>query len=123
MKPAPEIVLFHNPRCSKSRAALELLSSRGLQPRIVEYLKTPPSLAQLREILRKLQLQPQDLVRKGEAVYKERFSGRTLGEAEWLQALHDHPILIERPIAIRGDAAVVGRPPEKVLALLEDDAA
>ena len=121
MNASDEIVLFHNPRCSKSRAALELLRGRGVEPRIVEYLKTPPTPDELCAVLEKLQLQPQDIVRKGEDIYKSDYSGRTLGPAEWLAALHEHPILMERPIAVRGSLAVVGRPPEKVLTLLQDD--
>lgn len=121
MNASDEIVLFHNPRCSKSRAALELLRRHQVEPRIVEYLKTPPTPDELRALLQKLQLQPQDIVRKGEDIYKSDYSGRTLGPAEWLAALHEHPILMERPIAVRGSLAVVGRPPEKVLTLLQDD--
>ena len=116
-----EIVLFHNPRCSKSRAALELLRGRGVTPRIVEYLKTPPTPGELRAMLDKLQLKAEDIVRKGEDIYKFGYSGRTLSPAEWLAALHQHPILMERPIAVRGSMAVVGRPPEKVLTLLAED--
>ena len=121
MNARDEIVLFHNPRCSKSRAALDLLRGRGVEPRIVEYLKTPPTLDELRAVLEKLQLKAEDIVRKGEDLYKSDYRGRTLGTAEWLAVLHEHPILLERPIAIRGVSAVVGRPPEKVLTLLEGD--
>lgn len=112
------ITLFHNPRCSKSRAALELLRERGADVHIIEYLKTPPSKSELAGLLRKLGMKPEALVRKGEEVYKSGFHGKTLTEEQWLSALADNPILIERPIAVKGAKAVLGRPPENVLALL-----
>ncbi|MBX5461053.1 MAG: arsenate reductase (glutaredoxin) [Steroidobacteraceae bacterium] len=110
--------IFHNPKCSKSRATLELLKERGVQPQVVEYLKTPPTAAELKAIVAKLGIRPEDLVRKGEAVYKENYAGKTLTDAQWIEAMVRHPILIERPIVIQGDKAVLGRPPENVLALL-----
>jgi arsenate reductase len=112
------ITIFHNPRCSKSRAALALLQDRGAVLDIVEYLKTPPSRTELEAIMRKLGMKPEAVVRKGEAEFKEHYAGRTLSDAEWLDALAAHPILMERPIATRGERAVLGRPPEKVLTLL-----
>ncbi|MCC7547108.1 MAG: arsenate reductase (glutaredoxin) [Burkholderiales bacterium] len=113
-----DIAIYHNPRCSKSRTALELLRERGIEPRVIEYLKTPPSREQLRELLGKLGLRAEQLVRRGEDVFKTRFAGRGLSEAEWLDAMASHPILIERPVVVRGNRAVIGRPPEKVLELL-----
>jgi len=113
-----ELTLFHNPRCSKSREALALLRERGIEPQIVEYLTHPPSAAQLEALIAKLGMKPEALVRKGEAIYKEKFAGKSLSDAEWLEALATHPILIERPIAIKDSRAVVGRPPERVLELL-----
>lgn len=110
--------IFHNPKCSKSRATLELLKERGVQPHVVEYLKTPPTAAELKAIVTQLGIRPEDLVRKGEAVYKENYAGKTLTDAQWIEAMVRHPILIERPIVIQGDKAVLGRPPENVLALL-----
>lgn len=110
--------IFHNPKCSKSRATLELLKERGVQPQVVEYLKTPPTAAELKAIVTKLGIRPEDLVRKGEAIYKENYAGKTLTDAQWIEAMVRHPILIERPIVIQGDKAVLGRPPENVLALL-----
>ncbi|MDY6813239.1 MAG: arsenate reductase (glutaredoxin) [Pseudomonadota bacterium] len=115
------ITLYHNPRCSKSRAALALLRSRGIEPDVVEYLKTPPSVAQLRGLLAQLQLPVREVLRRGEAVYHELgLDGPTLTAAALLQAVHEHPILLERPIAVRGERAVIGRPPERVCELLDD---
>lgn len=111
--------VYHNPRCSKSRAALALLEESGVSPSVVEYLKNPPSEAQLRELIRKLGLRAEDLVRKGEAVYKEKYAGRLESEAQWIDAMVRDPILIERPIVVHGECAVLGRPPENVRALLE----
>jgi len=118
MRQVKAFTIFHNPKCSKSRATLELLNQRGVQPQVVEYLKTPPTAAELKAIVAKLGIRPEDLVRKGEAVYKENYAGKTLTDAQWIEAMVRHPILIERPIVIQGDKAVLGRPPENVLALL-----
>lgn len=112
------VVLYHNPRCSKSRAALALLQEKGVEPAVVDYLKTPPTAAELRALVKKLGLKPEALVRTGEEIYKTKFRGKTLGDEQWIAALAANPILIERPVAIRGDRAVIGRPPEKVLDLL-----
>lgn len=117
MKP-PLIEMYHNPRCTKSRATLALLEERGLAPTVVEYLQTPPSAAALRAVLRKLGLEPEALVRKGEEVYKAKYAGKSLTEAQWIEAMVDNPILIERPIVIVGERAAIGRPPENVLPIL-----
>ena len=111
--------IYHNPRCTKSRATLELLRENGVEPEIVEYLKTPPTAAQLKEILVKLGIGPEALLRKGEPVYKEQYAGRTLSDAQWIAAMVKHPVLIERPIVISGKRAVLGRPPENVKDLLK----
>jgi arsenate reductase len=111
--------IFHNPKCTKSRATLALLQEHGVEPRVVEYLKTPPSAAELKAIVAKLGIKPEQLVRKGEDVYKENYAGKTLTDAQWLDALAKHPILIERPIVVSGERAVIGRPPENVNALLK----
>ncbi|MBS0614776.1 MAG: arsenate reductase (glutaredoxin) [Proteobacteria bacterium] len=110
--------IYHNPGCSKSRATLELLRESGVPLRVVEYLKTPPNAAELAFIVDKLGMKPADLVRKGEAVFKENFAGRELSDAQWLAAMVQHPILIERPIVVTDTAAVIGRPPENVRSLL-----
>lgn len=111
--------VFHNPRCGKSRSACALLSEKGVPFEVVEYLKTPPTREMLADVLDKLGLPAEALVRKGEEIFKTQFKGRSLSEDEWLDALLAHPILIERPIVIRGSRAVVARPPEKVLELLD----
>ncbi len=118
MSKADPVVIYHNPRCGKSRAALALLEEKGVQPEVIEYLKTPPTRTQIATLVRQLGIAPEQLVRKGEDVYKQSFQGKTLSDAQWLDALAAHPILIERPIVVRGARAVVGRPPEKVLELL-----
>jgi arsenate reductase len=111
--------LLHNPRCSKSREALALLRERGVEPEVVEYLKQPPTAAEIDGLLKRLGLEPRQLMRKGEAVYKELgLDAPALTRAALIAAMVENPILIERPIATDGKRAVVGRPPEKVLELL-----
>ena len=113
--------LYHNPSCSKSRETLALIRASGIQPRIVEYLKTPPSEAELSTIVKKLGIAPVELVRKGEAVFREKYSGKTLSDAEWIKAMVASPILMERPILVRGSSAAIGRPPENVRPLLSSE--
>lgn len=113
-----QIRIYHNPRCSKSRATLEILEDKGVQPKIVEYLTTPPSKTELQDLLQKLGMKPEEIVRKGEEIYKTNYQGKQLSDDQWLDALIEHPILMERPIVISGARAVIGRPPEKVLELL-----
>lgn len=108
------VVIYHNPRCSKSRQTLELLRERGLQPEVVEYLKNPPDAATLDDILAHLGLEPRALMRKGEAVYREL----SLDRAALIAAMVANPTLIERPIVLANGKAAVGRPPEQVLAIL-----
>lgn len=115
------IVIYHNARCSKSRAACELIAEKGIDAEVIDYLKTPPDKDELRDLLRKLGMTPGELVRRGEEVFKEIYAGKTLSDEQWLDALATHPILIERPIVVRGDKAVIGRPTEKVLQLLDAD--
>lgn len=114
-----EVTLYHNPRCSKSRAALELLRSRGVEPTIVAYLDAPPDGPALAELLRKLGVGPRQVLRTGEPEYAELgLADPALDDAALLQAIASHPRLLERPIAVRGARAVIGRPPERVLELL-----
>ena len=115
-----KLTIYHNPRCSKSRETLALLEGRGLAPRIVEYLETPPTAAELADLVKMLGIRPEALVRKGEDVYKAEFAGRTLSDAEWIAAMVEHPALIERPIVVAGNRAVIGRPPERVSAILDN---
>ncbi len=116
--PADDVVIYHNPRCSKSRTALELLRKRGIEPRVIEYLKTPPTRDELDALVRKLGIPAEQLVRKGEDVFKTQFAGKTMTPSQWIDALAANPILIERPVVVRGARALVGRPPERVLELL-----
>jgi arsenate reductase len=113
-----DFTIYHNPRCSKSRAALALLEEHGLKPRIIEYLKAAPSAAELRELVRRLGIKAEELVRKGEDVYKTKYAGKTMTEAQWIEAMAKDPILIERPIVMKGEQGVIGRPPENVKQLL-----
>jgi arsenate reductase (glutaredoxin) len=116
---AMTVMIYHNPRCSKSRATLALLEARGLKPKIVDYLKTPPSAAELKAILNKLGLTPRDILRAGETVYAELgLKTRDLDDDALIAVMVKNPILIERPIVVAGTRAAVGRPPENVLAIL-----
>ena len=113
------ITIYHNPRCSKSRQTLDLLRSRGHDPRIVEYLKLPPSEAELSNIIKALGVSPRLLIRKGEATYKElRLDDPSLTDEVLIKAMAQHPVLIERPIVVHGNRAAIGRPPESVLSIL-----
>ena len=111
--------LYHNPRCSKSRGALELLHERGVQPAIVAYLDSPPDAAQLGGLLALLGLPARELLRSGEDEYRQlRLGNESLGDELLIAAMVQHPRLIERPIFVHGGRAVIGRPPERVLELL-----
>jgi arsenate reductase len=115
-----KVTLFHNPRCGKSREALALLKARGVEPEIVEYLKDPPTAAELKRILKLLGLKPRELMRRKEAAYAENgLDDPKLGDDELIAAMVAHPILIERPIALTESKAALGRPPEKVLGALD----
>jgi len=111
--------LFHNPRCSKSRGALELLHERGIEPDILPYLEQPPSVTELRGLVRMLGVPARALLRTSEPEYAELgLADPSLDENALLAAMHAHPRLIERPIFVHGGRAVIGRPPERVLDLL-----
>ncbi len=111
--------ILHNPRCSKSRKTLTLIEQAGVEPEVVLYLETPPAADELDEILGKLGLEPMELVRRGEEIYKELgLGGRELSRQELIDLMVAHPKLIERPIVIAGERAVLGRPPENVKELL-----
>ncbi|WP_372876630.1 arsenate reductase (glutaredoxin) [Spongiibacter marinus] len=112
--------LYHNPRCSKSRQTKQLLEDNGITPEVVLYLEDSPSADTLRDLLAKLGISPRQLLRKGEAEYKERgLADDSLSDEALIQAMVEAPKLIERPIVVKGDQAVLGRPPENVLALLD----
>ena len=111
--------IYHNPRCSKSRQSLALLQEAGLDPEVIEYLKDPPTAAELSEILDSLKMEPTDLMRTGEAVYQELgLREKQLNRQEAIETMIQHPVLIERPIVVKGNQAVIGRPPESVKVLL-----
>jgi arsenate reductase len=110
--------IYHNPNCTKSRQSLALLKENGVELQVIEYLKDPPTASELKIILVKLGIKPEQLVRKGEDVYKANYAGKTLTDAQWIDAMVEHPILIERPIVVSGNRAVIGRPPENVNPLL-----
>jgi len=113
------MTLYHNPRCMKSREALELIRSKGIEPVIREYLKDPPDAATLVSVLKKLGIPPRALLRTKELPYKAlHLSDQSLADQVLIEAMVTHPILIERPILIGLDAAVIGRPPERVLSIL-----
>lgn len=113
------VTIYHNPRCSKSRAALDLLQEKGVDANVVEYLKTPPTAEELRVVFKKLGLAPRDVMRKGEAVYKELDLGdANRSDDELIDAIVANPILLERPIVVKGDRAEIGRPTENILELI-----
>lgn len=113
------VTIFHNPRCSKSRATLALLQERGIQPDIRLYLENPPDAAELRDLLDRLRLQPRDLIRKGEQEFREQGLGDPgLSDEQLIAAMAAAPKLIERPIVIADGKAALGRPPESVLEIL-----
>lgn len=110
--------IYHNPRCAKSRQTLALLEGNGVEPEIILYLNNVPSLKELKSLIEKLGISPIQLVRKGELVWKENFKGKDLSDDEIIQAMITYPKLIERPIVVKDQKAVLGRPPENVLELV-----
>ncbi len=115
-----QITIYHNPRCSKSRQTLQLLQDRGVEPKVIEYLKTPPSVAELKTLVNQLGfVSARELMRSKEAVYAELNLAEQTAEEKLLSAMAEHPKLIERPIVVRDNRACLGRPPENVLELLD----
>ncbi len=110
--------IYHNPRCRKSRETLELIRSKGVEPEIYLYLEEKITAKQLKDVLAKLGIKAEQLIRKGESVYKENFKGKDMSENDWIKAMIEYPKLIERPIVIKDQKAVLGRPPENALELL-----
>lgn len=110
--------IYHNPRCAKSRETLKLIEDSGVNVEIIEYLTNVPTKQQLKSVLKKLGMKASEIIRKNEAIFKEKYKGKELSEDEWLDAMVNNPKLIERPIVVKGDKAVLGRPPENVNALL-----
>lgn len=114
-----KVVIWHNPRCSKSRGTLELLREHGIEPAIVDYQKDPPGIADIERVLRLLGMQPRELMRKGEPLYAELgLDDDALTREQLVEAMAAHPILIERPVVQANGRAAIGRPPESVLAIL-----
>lgn len=113
------IKIYHNPRCSKSRDSYKLLEEKNIDFETIEYLKTPLTKEELTTLLSKLDIPANELIRKGEQVYKDNFKGKDISESEWINAMIKYPKLIERPIVVKGNKAVIGRPIEKVIDLLE----
>ena len=116
-----DFCIYHNPRCSKSRQTLQLLEDRGIEPVVRLYLQDPPTEDELRRLLAQLGIGARALLRRGEQAYRDQqLAEATLSEDALIAAMIQHPKLIERPIVVKGDRAVLGRPPENVLALLDD---
>ncbi len=114
-----KVTIYHNPKCSKSRQTLELLRGRGIEPEIIEYLKTPPAKSTLKNILKLLKLEPRELMRNNEEAYKTaKLDNPRLTRDELIAAMVEHPVLIERPIVLANGKAAIGRPPENVLEIL-----
>ena len=114
-----DVTIYHNPRCSKSRETLQLLKDKGIEPDVVEYLKDPPDAATLDALLRKLGIEPIELIRKKEAPYAELgLEQKQHDRKALIDAMVAHPVLIERPIVVKGKQARLGRPPEKVLEII-----
>lgn len=112
------IKIYHNPRCRKSREGLAILEKSGQEFEIVKYLEDTPTKAELKDLVDQLGIEPIDLVRKNEAIWKEQYKGKTLSDDQILEAMATHPKLIERPIVVKGNKAVLGRPPEQIKTIL-----
>lgn len=114
-----EVTIYHNPRCSKSRNTLAILQESGIEPEIVLYLEHPLSETQIGELLKKLEMPASQLVRRGEEQYKAAGLDKDSSERDLIAAMAEYPKLIERPIVVKGDRAVLGRPPENVMELID----
>ena len=112
------IQIYHNNRCSKSRCGLEILENSGKEFEIVKYLENTPTANELKNLISLLNIQPIDLVRKNEAIWKENYKGKEMSDTEIIEAMINHPKLIERPIVVNGNKAVIGRPTEKISSIL-----
>ncbi|WP_316815332.1 arsenate reductase (glutaredoxin) [Pedobacter nyackensis] len=112
------IKIYHNNRCSKSRCALTALEESGQEFEVINYLQTVPTAEELREIVDKLGVKPHELIRKNESIYIADYKGKELSDEEWIAAMVAYPILIERPILVSGDKAVIARPTEKINEIL-----
>lgn len=113
-----KIIVYHNPRCSKSRCAIDFLKEKKKDFEVVEYLHNVPDEKELRSVIQKLGIKPEELLRKGEEDFKTNFKDKQLSDEEWIQVMIKFPKLIERPIVIIGNKAVVARPTERILEIL-----
>lgn len=113
------MIIYHNPRCRKSREALALLQENGIEPTVREYLKETPTVAEIKEVLAMLNIPAKELVRKEEEIYKKEYKNLNLNEEEWVQVMVENPKLIQRPIVIKNKKAIIGRPPQEVLNLVD----
>ena len=114
-----QVTIYHNPRCSKSRQTLELIKGNNLTPEVILYLETPPEAKKIKELLQLLQLSAREIIRNSEQAYKEQnLADTSLSDAELIDALVSNPILLQRPIVVCNNKAVIGRPPENVLAII-----
>lgn len=113
------VTIYHNPRCAKSRQTLALLEQRGIKPKVIEYLETPPSATELKHLLKLLEMPARELLRTKEDEYRQgKLDDLSLSDSEIINAMVKHPRLIERPIVVVGNKAAIGRPPENVLKIL-----
>jgi len=112
------ISIYHNNRCSKSRDSLALLTQQNIEIKVIDYLKNPPTEKQIKTLLKKLKMKPLELLRKSENLYKDNYKEINLSDDEWIELMAKNPILIERPIIVNGNKALIGRPPEKVFEIL-----
>lgn len=112
------IQIYHNNRCTKSRQALQELEISGKDFEVIYYLETPPNVSELKELIRKLGIKPLELIRKTEKIFIENYKGKSLSDEEWIAAMMEHPILIERPVVVSEGRAVIARPTERIKELL-----
>lgn len=113
------VTIWHNPRCATSRRVLEMIRNKGIEPHVVEYLKTPPSAKEIKAVLAKLKIGARDLLRKKEPAYRmEGLDDEKLSDAAAIRAMTDNPVLIERPVVLAGRRAVLARPPERVFEVI-----
>ncbi len=109
-----KVTVYHNPRCSKSRCAMDYFGEKNVDVSVIEYLKTPPAKEEITLLLKKLGMKAEELIRKGEADFKENYKGKILSEDQWIDAMVKFPKLIERPIIVLGEKAIIARPLEKI---------
>ncbi|MCZ2224226.1 MAG: arsenate reductase (glutaredoxin) [Chitinophagales bacterium] len=112
-------IIYHNPRCSKSREGLCMLEDLGEDVEIRNYIKEPPTYKELYDLIKLLKVEPLDIIRKKESIFKEKYAGKKLTKKQWIEAMIQNPILIERPIVVKGNKAVIGRPPTLIKDLIK----